>query len=708
MSTHVPESETKDLLARAFLDILTSRSQKPSASMLRRQSGRASDENEQISAMLDDLSDEELSDANLIKPHIAAAAVLVARAIEKAPGLIRELKRGYSTVSIEVPEPDYILPVRQVLIDCALPFVKPKPRYIDRHRDVDRRSESFTITDGYSICTRDGSSKEHTSTKGNDVVADVVFRSETLIGIATDPKRHLPRDLLRIAEHHLRLPLLDVSALHLVIESATGRSCDQGFDEQLLRLVTGADLTLAIRHDRTPQQCLDKLKEVIAKKEEFGTAGPTLEELYGYGRAKEWGLGLVADMNDLKAGQLTWEDFDHRGLLLTGSPGTGKTSFARALAKSANIPIIATSVSEWNATGDHLGHTLQAMRTAFHRAQQASPSILFIDELDGISSRANLNDRNREYWLQVVNQLLELLQGFEEREGVVVIGATNHPDQIDPAVLRAGRLDRVIHVDLPDTKAMRNIYRFYLGDGLGDLDLTPLAVESRGKSGADVEAYVARAKAKARREKRALELADVLEAIHDGRPELPERWKRVIAVHEAGHSVANLHFDLWKLQSVELTRTGGFTTHRDEQLAMFDYESASDFLVLLMAGAAAEEIVLGKSSVGSSSGDNSDLVMATHMAIQLELTWQIGKPAPIVFEASNEALFLAMPDLRDRVEKRLAKAAEDARKLIEAKREQVRKIADALVVRRYLTGAEVRLIYDDKAKAGSSRVLENV
>ena len=402
------------------------------------------------------------------------------------------------------------------------------------------------------------------------------------------------------------------------------------------------------------------------------------------------------------------EDFDHRGLLLTGKPGTGKTSFARALAKSANVPVIATSVSEWNSSGDHLGHTLQAMRTAFRRAQQAAPSILFIDELDGISSRSNLDGRHREYWLQMVNQLLELLQGFEEREGVVVVGATNHPDQIDPAVLRAGRLDRIIHIDLPDTKALRDIYKFYLRDALGDIDLTPLAVESRSKSGADVEAYVSRAKATARRGKRSLVLDDVLEEIHDGRPELPEQWKRVIAIHEAGHAVANLHFDLWTLQSVELTRTGGFTTHRDEQMAMLDHDSAGDFLVLLMAGAAAEEIILGKSSVGSSSGDNSDLVMATQMAIQLELTWQIGKPAPVVFDGSNEALFLAMPDLRGRVERRLAKAADNARKLIGTKRDQVTKIADALEVRRYLTGAEVRLIYDGTAETTSSRVLESV
>ena len=141
---------------------------------------------------------------------------------------------------------------------------------------------------------------------------------------------------------------------------------------------------------------------------------------------------------------------------------------------------------------------------------------------------------------------------------------------------------------------------------------------------------------------------------------------------------------------------------------MLDHESASNFLVLLMAGAAAEEIVLGKSSVGSSNGDNSDLVMATQMAIQLELTWQVDKPAPIVFDASNEALFLAMPDLRDRVEKRLAKAADDARKLIKTKRERVGKIADALEARRYLTGAEVRLIYDGKTKTASTRMLENV
>src|SRR5262249_47484740 len=155
------------------------------------------------------------------------------------------------------------------------------------------------------------------------------------------------------------------------------------------------------------------------------------------------------------------------------------------------------------------GATLQSMRTAFSQARRLAPCILFIDEIDGISDRARLSGNSVEYWSQIVNSLLELLAGVEERPGVVVIGVTNHPDKIDAAVRRAGRLDRTIEIEKPSVEDLAAIIRFHLGRDLAAAELMPAALVARGGTGADVEAWVRRARSAARRQRRPLELADL-------------------------------------------------------------------------------------------------------------------------------------------------------------------------------------------------------
>ncbi len=167
------------------------------------------------------------------------------------------------------------------------------------------------------------------------------------------------------------------------------------------------------------------------------------------------------------------------------------------------MPLVATSVADWTRA-DHLGVTQEKMRKAFVDAIAQAPSILFIDELDGIADRSNLSGHGAEYWTHVVNALLELLAGVEDRDGVVVIGASNHPHKIDAAILRAGRLDRHIGIPLPDLAALVQILRFHLRDDLAGADLKPVAASLLGRTGADVEAAVRRARGHARRRGRRL------------------------------------------------------------------------------------------------------------------------------------------------------------------------------------------------------------
>lgn len=204
-----------------------------------------------------------------------------------------------------------------------------------------------------------------------------------------------------------------------------------------------------------------------------GTAGTppsksrqlSVETLAGYGEARNWACDLKADLALWRNGNLRWDEMSTR-LLLSGPPGTGKTTFARALCNTLQVPLLATSVGHWLEPG-YLGDVLQRMSGAFSFAAEKAPTILFIDELDNIGKRQGAGSRNYDdYWSSLVNRLLELLDGASKSEGIIVIGATNLPDRIDPALLRSGRLETHVRIPMPDTEALIGILGHHLGADL--------------------------------------------------------------------------------------------------------------------------------------------------------------------------------------------------------------------------------------------------
>lgn len=188
----------------------------------------------------------------------------------------------------------------------------------------------------------------------------------------------------------------------------------------------------------------------------------SIETLPGYGKAKSWALDLKADLDDYRASVLSWSDMSTK-LLLSGPPGTGKTTFARALCNSLQVPLIISSVSTW-LQGAHLSDVLNRMTRTFAEARAVAPAILFIDEIDGIGKRQPAEREYADYWNGVVNKALELLDGAVKGEGLIVVGATNRPEQIDEALKRSGRLETHIEIPRPDTATLAEIFRHHLGD----------------------------------------------------------------------------------------------------------------------------------------------------------------------------------------------------------------------------------------------------
>jgi hypothetical protein len=193
----------------------------------------------------------------------------------------------------------------------------------------------------------------------------------------------------------------------------------------------------------------------------------TVETLSGYGKAKTWALDLKVDLADYRAGSLAWSDMSTK-LLLYGAPGTGKTTFARALCNSLQVPLVVTSVSTW-LQGGHLNDVIDKMAKTFAEARALAPSILFIDEIDGIGKRQPAEQEYADYWNTLVNKALELLDGAVKSEGLVIVGATNKPEQIDDAIKRSGRLETHIEILMPDVATLAEIFAHHLGDDVAAL-----------------------------------------------------------------------------------------------------------------------------------------------------------------------------------------------------------------------------------------------
>jgi bifunctional DNase/RNase len=196
------------------------------------------------------------------------------------------------------------------------------------------------------------------------------------------------------------------------------------------------------------------------------TAPPVLrvETLTGYGAAKDWALDLQADIADYLGGELAWSQMSTK-LLLSGPPGTGKTTFARALCNTLQLPLVVTSVSIW-LQGEYLHDVLDRMANTFAEARTQAPCILFIDEIDGIGQRAPASRSYSDYWNACVNKLLELLDGAVRTDGVIVVGATNRPGEIDEAIRRSGRLETHIEIPRPDIPTLAGILAHHLGSDL--------------------------------------------------------------------------------------------------------------------------------------------------------------------------------------------------------------------------------------------------
>jgi cell division protease FtsH len=399
-----------------------------------------------------------------------------------------------------------------------------------------------------------------------------------------------------------------------------------------------------------------------------------------------------------------------KGILFHGPPGTGKTLAAKAVANASGARFYAQSASAFVEMFAGLGAA--RIRKLFEEARRNAPSIVFIDELDAVGMTRSGHSFNREQD-QTLNQLLVELDGFGPRDQVVVMGASNRLQDLDPALLRPGRFDRQILVQPPDLRGRQSILAVHTrGKPLaGDVDLAAIARQTSGLTGADLANICNEAAIAAGRQNRTvigrIDFDHALERVVAGlqqRRVVTEKEKRILAFHEGGHALVShlVGNDPQKATIIARGSALGFVLHLPEEERYLETkEELVDWMVVALAGRAAEEIVFGRVTNGAAN----DLEKVTQIARSMVFEWGMGESVTSrTVRADNYALSEETKRLRDSEQAQLTdRAYSEALRLLRKHRPALDRVAAALLERETLTReALVELFADVEREPNAS------
>ncbi|WP_019904804.1 AAA family ATPase [Methylobacterium sp. 77] len=558
------------------------------------------------------------------------------------------------------------------------------------------------------VIKRSGSSKvSDKSGMGGEFVASALGAGRSVVGVTTAPERYLPAALITTADLRIELKPPTPKALRATIRLVTGRRAGRlpadivqglGFDE-----ITGC-----IRKGSTPRDCVRRLKAASASKRAASSDladVPLVEDTCGYGPAGDHAKALVEAVKAHRRGA-PWPAATR--FILAGPPGTGKTSLARSIAKSLGVRITATSVSSWFAqTNGYLNDICKKVDEVFLEASQ-NGGVLLIDELDSLPNRETCDSRHRDYWVTVVNHVLMTLDGAVSSPAsrLVIIGATNFPERLDPALVRPGRLDRVVRIDLPDEDAIEGILRQHLVDDLANEDLGPIAAIGIGATGADIAGWVGGARMVALAGKRQMNLADLIGRIVPPETRTPAQQLSV-ARHEASHAVILETQAVGDVRTVSLVAQGAFAgrtlSRLNNDTSVMSVTDLDALIVSVLAGRAADQ-QWDAVTAGSAGGSGSDLAHATALVAGKHASWGLGQS--LLYrgdQADALALLRVDPAFRRLVEDDLSRLYEISRDLVSRNTDVIDRIARRLVERRVMSGAEVRAIIAGSPMAGDKQ-----
>lgn len=434
----------------------------------------------------------------------------------------------------------------------------------------------------------------------------------------------------------------------------------------------------------TPEAALATLERVRLRQEPRDLI--TLEDVHGQAEVVEAFDQLVDDLDAWRADEIEWREVTS-SVLLIGAPGTGKTHLAQAVAGSSGVPFVKTGYAECQKFG-HQGDMLRALYAAADQAISQAPAVFFLDEIDSFYSRSQSTNG---YITGVVNGLLTLLDRLNATPGVIVIAATNYVENVDPAVIRSGRFDRHVTVRPLDRAGVRSMLSAELPPHLAtDAILDRFGDQLTGVTGAQLSSILREAATRARRARSDLAEAHLAQAATAVTRPLDRDLLVRTAFHEAGHLLLGHLLGLPAADTARITAQGGEVLRPRPRVLTAGIVDA--LITMHMAGRAAEQVALGNISNGSGGGPQSDLALATDLALRAEIDYGLGHD--LIWQPA-EAAHRMMPDyLRRRVGERLHRVERAAQRELEARRPDLDRIAHALLDKRELSRDDLRSLLD--------------
>ena len=409
-----------------------------------------------------------------------------------------------------------------------------------------------------------------------------------------------------------------------------------------------------------------------------------------------------------------------KGVLLVGPPGTGKTLFAKAVAGEANVPFFSISGSDFVEM--YVGVGASRVRDLFDTAKKNMPCIIFIDEIDAVGRQrgAGMGGGHDERE-QTLNQLLVQMDGFETNDGIIVMAATNRADILDPALLRPGRFDRQVYVNVPDVRGREAILRVHARNKpiSPEVDFRVLARMTSGFTGAEIANLLNEAAILcARANRKDITMEDINEGINKVTlgPQKKSRLvtefdKRITAYHEAGHALVALTLPgcdpVHEVSIIPRGPAGGYTKMRpDNDNQYMTINKLTDDLAMSMGGRAAEELVIQDIS----SGAVGDIKQATDTARKMVMQWGMSSALGPVYYGSNQEVFLGRDyqsthsyseevasKIDEEVAKLLEKAHETAKKVLSERRDVMDRMVRLLIERETIFTEDVKLLMEGKS-----------
>ncbi|GAB9163794.1 AAA family ATPase [Bradyrhizobium diazoefficiens] len=629
---------------------------------------------------LDGEHDDENTSSKSRKGPVSAGAAIMSAVLDASipRNLRRQLRHVQAlAVVVQVPGPDWVEPVERAFRSAF------GPRWVMIGRS----------TSGLMPYRPDLSSQaaDHLS-EGRCVAAVCVGETD------------VPQSLRLTADLTVRIAPPNAQVLRRAIARFAGESVE--VEEGTGQGLSFHHLVAAFRPGQGCQRIVDRLSQATKMlTEQSDERLPDLAHAVEYGELQRWSVQLAELVQLYRQQEASWADLPH-GICVAGPPGTGKSVWARALARLCNCPIIYSSVPEWFLAGKtgYLDDCLRAVRKTFNAAAAAAlahgVAILMLDEVDALPSRASTG-RNSDFWSAILAEvLLRLDSGISSsRTGVIVISATNRPSALDDALLRPGRLERMVVLGPATAPGILSMLKFQVNGEVGDSDLLEVAQLMGRATAAEVLATVREGRAIARRAGRPLEAADLKSALLGDGAAVDDR----VFAHEAGHVVLALALSYGRVRHCAIgARVGpsNRTLIEVPEGSLATRSTLEDGVTMTLGGRAAEMALYGDCSIGAGGDEQSDVGLATKVISALRLSYCVademffhGTPQEAVEAARCD------PHLRRLVEEDLRRLQKRADAIVAEHLGAVIAIAQAMKSSRYMSGAELKRIFDSARPA---------